>query len=161
MADAQLLDPFNLRVIDQIRRVDQTTLAFYEPWVVFDFGADTALADTGDPNAGLSFHDYCLPGGLGAGTLPAQGDACGVEEGLPFQNAEDHIAATGDTSLLTEFSATNDEATNDRLVEHGRRRDGRLADLALLRVRRPHDPGRRGRPIHRHRCDEGSARATT
>jgi endoglycosylceramidase len=115
--DANPLGKFTDRVIKRIREVDRSTLAFYEPWVTFDFGAATSLPDTGDAHAAMSFHDYCLPGGLGAGTLPAQGTACGVEEGLPFSNADDHSASTGDAALLTEFGATDDLDTIGRLVK--------------------------------------------
>ena len=67
------LAPFNERVIDAIRGVDPETLVFYEPLVTFDFGADSKLPDTGDPAAGFSFHNYCLPGALGG---PGSGPAC-------------------------------------------------------------------------------------
>ena len=63
--DETTLGPFNERVIDAIRTVDPETLIFYEPLVTFDFSADSKLPDTGDPAAGFSFHNYCLPGALG------------------------------------------------------------------------------------------------
>jgi endoglycosylceramidase len=115
--DSTALTSFVTRTIAAIRKADPTTLAFYEPLVTFDFGASTSLADTGDPNAAMSFHDYCLPAGLGAGTLPAQGSGCRLEENLPFANADAHAAKTGDALLLTEFGATDDLDTLTRVTD--------------------------------------------
>ena len=114
--DADPLGEFTERVVDRIRHVDRTTLAFYEPWVTFDFGADTSHPDTGDANAAMSYHVYCLPAGLGAGTLPLVGDACEVEEDLVYANADDHAEGTGDALLLTEFGATDDLEVIDRVA---------------------------------------------
>jgi endoglycosylceramidase len=114
--DASPLGEFSSRVIDRIRTVDRTSLAFYEPWVTFDFGAQTAHPDTGDRHAAMSFHDYCLPAGLGAGTLPAAGTGCGAAENLVFDNADAHSDSTGDALLLTEFGATDDLDTLRRLT---------------------------------------------
>jgi endoglycosylceramidase len=115
--DASLLGAFSKRVIHRIRQVDPRTLAFYEPWVTFDFGAQTAHPDTGDAHAAMSFHDYCLPAGLGAGTLPAQGTGCGTEENLAFDNADAQSARTGDALLLTEFGATDNLDTLRRIAD--------------------------------------------
>jgi endoglycosylceramidase len=115
--DAAPLGEFTSRVLERIRRVDRTTLAFYEPWVTFDFGADTAHPDTGDANAAMSYHVYCLPAGLGFGTLPLVGDACEVEEDLVYANADTQSEQTGDALLLTEFGATDDLAVIDRVAD--------------------------------------------
>jgi endoglycosylceramidase len=61
----------------------------------------------------MSFHDYCLPGAIG---LPT-GDACSIAENLPFQNADSHSQATGDAQLLTEFGATDDLPTIERIID--------------------------------------------
>ena len=110
--DATTLTQFTNRVIARIRQVDPGTLAFYEPLLTFDFGALTWHGDTGDPQAGFSFHDYCLPGAFGGPT----GDACQAAEDLPFQNADDRSHQTGDALLLPEFGATDDLATLARIV---------------------------------------------
>lgn len=115
--DASPLGEFSKRVIKRIRAVDRKTLAFYEPWVVFDFGAATSV-DSGDPRAALSFHDYCLPAGVGAGTLPGAGAGCGVEEDLVFNNADDQSDRTGDGQLLTEFGATDDLESIQRVIDY-------------------------------------------
>lgn len=105
--DSTTLTDFSRRVLDAIRAVDPSTLVFYEPLVLFDFGADTAHGDLGDPGAGFSFHDYCLG---------AAGPACEPLEELVLENAERHVAATGDVPFLTEYGATDDLDTIERLV---------------------------------------------
>ena len=118
--DGTTLAPFNERVIDAIRGVDPETLIFYEPLVTFDFGADSKLPDTGDPAAGFSFHNYCLPGSLGG---PGSGPACEPLEDLVFANADKQSTETGDVPFLTEFGATDDLETIGRIV--------RLADAHM------------------------------
>jgi endoglycosylceramidase len=111
--DAAELTDFTNRVIAQIRKADRTTLAFYEPLLTFDFGANTSLGDTGDAHAGFSFHVYCLPGAFGGPT----GEACQEAEDLPFQNADTRADETGDALLMTEFGATDDLATLRRIID--------------------------------------------
>src|SRR6266542_4617901 len=103
--DATTLTDFTKRVIASIRKVDHGTLAFYEPLLTFDFGAETSMGDTGDENAGFSFHDYCLPGAFGG---PGSGDGCEQPEDLVFQNADARADQVGDALLLSEFGASND-----------------------------------------------------
>jgi endoglycosylceramidase len=110
--DAAQLTEFTKRVIARIRKADRTTLAFYEPLLTFDFGANTSLGDVGGRHAGISFHVYCLPGAFGGPT----GDACQSAEDIPFQNADAHSAETGDAELMTEFGATDDLATLGRIT---------------------------------------------
>jgi endoglycosylceramidase len=43
--------------------------------------------------------------------------SCEVFDDLVFQNAEDHATAVGDTLLLSEFGATDDLDTIERMVE--------------------------------------------
>jgi endoglycosylceramidase len=109
---AQFID----RTIKAIRTVDPDTLAFYEPQVLFNDGADTNLPDTGDAHAAMSFHDYCLTSDSGGPTL-----SCREFDDLVFQNAEKHAAATGDALLLTEFGATGDEAVLTPMAERADR----------------------------------------
>src|SRR4051794_19019563 len=56
--DAQLT-AMSTRVSNAIRQVDGTHVTWWEPNVLFDFGAGTKHGDTG-PRAGMSFHAYCL-----------------------------------------------------------------------------------------------------
>ena len=111
--DSTTLTDFSLRVLDAIRTVDPATLVFYEPLVTFDFGADTGHGDTGDPSAGFSFHNYCLPGAFGG---PGSGPACEPLEDMVFDNAERQAAETGDVPFLTEYGATDDLETIERIV---------------------------------------------
>jgi endoglycosylceramidase len=120
--DAGPLTEFSKRTIAAIRGVDDETLVFWEPLLTFDFGAATAHGDTGDENAGFSFHDYCIAGALGSVGIPLsafgvpEGTTCAELEELVFQNAAGVSERTGDVPFLTEFSATDDAETNERLL---------------------------------------------
>jgi endoglycosylceramidase len=111
--DTTSLSRFTGKAIAAIRGAGGRRLVFYEPLLTFDFGAQTWLPDTGDAGAAMSFHDYCLPGAIG---LPT-GDACSTVENMPFQNADSRSQATGDAQLLTEFGATDDLATIERIID--------------------------------------------
>jgi endoglycosylceramidase len=106
-SDAQL-GAFYSRVISAIRAVDRRHLIFYEPSVVFDFGATTHLPPLAGSDLGMSFHDYCLS----AGTDPG---ACSRSEQLVIANALARSASTGGALLLSEFGAT-DNLTDLRRV---------------------------------------------
>jgi endoglycosylceramidase len=94
---------FITRMITAIRQVDPSTLAFYEPQVFFNNGAETHLADTGDAHAAMSFHDYCVAAAEGGGGY----GNCGQFDDLVFANANKRAETTGDALLLTEFGATD------------------------------------------------------
>src|SRR3954470_20183778 len=94
---------FIKRTIAAIRAADPTTLAFYEPNVIFNDGAKTNVGDTGDAHAAMSFHDYCLTSDSGGPTF-----GCDTLDDMVFANADEHAKATGDALLLTEFGATTD-----------------------------------------------------
>jgi endoglycosylceramidase len=111
--DETTLAPFNERMIAAIRGVDRETMIFYEPLVTFDFGADSKLPDTGDPAAGFSFHNYCLPAAFGG---PGSGPSCEPLEDSVFANADRQSEETGDVPFLTEFGATDDLDTIERIV---------------------------------------------
>ena len=101
--DQTVLAPFMHKVIVAIHRVDPRVVTYYEPNVLFDFGAETWLGKPGDAQSGMSFHDYCFPGFAG---LP-----CQTAEQRVFQNAQAQSRRTGDALLLTEFGASNDLST--------------------------------------------------
>ena len=104
--DGQSLAPFYSRVISRIRAAEPQKLVWYEPNVIFNFGADTRLPSPGDGAAGLSFHVYCATGQL---ALPGLGSlTCPQLDELVFQNAERRSQATGDALLLSEFGAVDD-----------------------------------------------------
>ena len=120
--DAGPLTAFSNRVIDRIREVDRRTLVFWEPLLTFDFGAQTHHGDTGDGEAGFSFHNYCLPAGIGFGAPP--GASCDLLEELVFDNADEVSARTGDVPFLTEFGASDDLDDTERVA--------RLADEHMV-----------------------------
>lgn len=94
------LAPFEGKAMQAIRQADQRHLLFYEPFLTTDFGAPVRMPDpTGDPNAGMSFHDYCLGP---VHTCPA--------------NGFDSTRAESTVGLVTEFGATDDQATLARVT---------------------------------------------
>ena len=105
--DNNVLVPFYRSLIAAIRRADPGKLLWYEPNVIFNFGADTNIPAMGDPSLGMSFHLYCLAG-LVAGT---GGLACPALDEQVLQNADKHAHSTGDALMLSEFGATDDLAT--------------------------------------------------
>jgi endoglycosylceramidase len=108
-ASTQELGAFYSRVIAAIRTVDRRHLIFYEPFVLFNFGAQTELPKFSDPNLGMSFHDYCQ-------SNPATDvTACATDEQLPVTNAVARSLATGDALVETEFGATDDLADLGRV----------------------------------------------
>ena len=102
--DNNTLAPFYRSLTAAIRKTDRQKLLWYEPNVVFNFGADTNIPQLGDPSLGMSFHVYCLAG-LVAGTA---GLGCPAIDERVFQNADKHAQATGDALMLSEFGATDD-----------------------------------------------------
>ena len=112
--DTEFLEPFSERVIAAIRTVDPKTMVWYAPLLIFDFGSDTSHGDTGDPNAGFAFNMYCLAEGSADG---APSEACETGYGLTLANAEAQSAETDDALLLTEFAATQNIPTVERVVE--------------------------------------------
>jgi endoglycosylceramidase len=96
------LEAFDKRVLAAIRAADPRTLVWAEPYVLFNQGAGTMVGALGDPNVGFSFHDYCL-----VAEQPGSDTACAKSDDLVFQHALDHVAATKEALMLTEFGATD------------------------------------------------------
>jgi endoglycosylceramidase len=109
---------FYRRAIAAIRQADPDGIVWYEPNVIFNFGAKTNVPDTGDARAGFSFHDYCLT--TFQGQDPKERD-CDAFDDLVFRNALDHAGRMGDTLLLTEFGATEDLGSIRRMVDRADR----------------------------------------
>lgn len=99
-SDAKL-HAFSAKMISAIREADRRHLVFYEPYVLFNFGAGTTIGPFGDPKLGFSFHDYCLSAGSSDSN-----EGCDTPDDLVFANADAHAERTGDALLLTEFGAT-------------------------------------------------------
>ncbi len=114
--DLLVLTPFTKRVLAAIRSVDRRSLVWYAPHLFFDFGTATYHGDTGDEAAGFAFNDYCLPGDPAPDGEPEE-EGCRALEQRVFDNAEQHSAATGDALLLTEFAATDNIPTIERMTD--------------------------------------------
>jgi endoglycosylceramidase len=114
--DATKLAPFMRASIDAIHRVDPTHLAFYEPWLTFDYGAPTSLGRFAGRMSGMSFHDYCLAT-VGAPETPPTRTLCNslVEERV-VANALAQAKTSGDALLLSEFGATTDTTELDEIL---------------------------------------------
>jgi endoglycosylceramidase len=113
--EQNFLGPMEKKAIDAIRTVDHRHIVWYEPVVTSQFGTAYTIPDSGDPNAGMSFHDYCLSGALG---IPAVGGlSCPELESLSLDNARQRADLNGDTLMLSEWGATADKATIKRMVD--------------------------------------------
>ncbi len=117
--DTGSLVPFYKRVIAAIRSADPGKLLWYEPNVLFNFGADSAVAGLGDRSAGFSFHVYCVPGSFTISAFNNLG--CPQLDDHVFSNADAHARATGDALMLSEFGATDDLTTIRQNVEQADR----------------------------------------
>jgi endoglycosylceramidase len=106
--DGGAMGPFYRRVFDRIRAVESQKLIWYEPNVLFNFGADTNVPALGDPAAGFSFHFYCTPG---LAVAPYNLASCDVQNDHVLANADKRAQATRDALILSEFGATDDLAT--------------------------------------------------
>lgn len=114
--DQQSLNPFYHRVLQALRTVDRNTLVWYEPNVIFNNGAATYAGPLSDPQAGFAFHDYCL-------IEPQTGSpaGCGIPDDLVFTNAVNHVTATGEALMETEFGATDDTGYLTAMVQRADR----------------------------------------
>lgn len=96
-----VLAPFEAKAMNAIRRVDGKHLLFFEPPLTNDFGPPNYVPNpTGDPQAGLSFHDYCF----------GKVDTC-ITNGLGRAVADD-VAG-----VVTEFGATTNAARLTTLTD--------------------------------------------
>ncbi|WP_158675790.1 cellulase family glycosylhydrolase [Nocardia stercoris] len=94
------LASFEGKAMTAIRQADPRHILFYEPFLTTDFGAPVAISNpTGDPNAGMSFHDYCL------GPIRTCPD-----------NGFDRTRADDTVGVVTEFGATDDRAILGRVT---------------------------------------------
>jgi endoglycosylceramidase len=110
--DATTLTDFSRKAVDAIRVGDPNRLTFYEPTLIFGFGAPTGHGDPGDPNAGMSFHNYCI-----TATASSDPPECAESVERVLDNADAHGAAQGDALLMTEFGATDLPEAMDRIAD--------------------------------------------
>ena len=116
--DSGALGPFYRRVLDRIRAVERQKLIWYEPNVLFNFGADTNVPALGDRAAGFSFHLYCTPG---LAAPPYNLASCDEQNEHVLSNADKRAQTTGDALMLSEFGATDDLATIRSNLAHADR----------------------------------------
>jgi endoglycosylceramidase len=116
--DQTQLTAFSNRVIAGVRAGDPRRLVFYEPNLQFDVGAATGHGKVDDPNAGMTFHNYCLGAAPGLPAVPDPVNACrDLGETLVFRNADAHSEATGAALLLSEFGDTKNADIHRRLAD--------------------------------------------
>ena len=119
--DTQVLQPFYEHVVAGIRAADARSIVWWEPNVTNDFGAANGvgtITPIGDPasNQGISFHAYCLIGGLAPGVSRTNDPACPTQEQLAFQNQVGAAARNGSGLFLTEFGASDESADIARVA---------------------------------------------
>ncbi len=110
--DTNELASFYRRVIARIRGEDKGHLVFYEPHVLFNFGADTNLPQLQFRGLGFSFHDYCL-----VGLVQGAPRSCDELDERVFDNADAHAVRANAALLLSEFGATDDVAELTRIAD--------------------------------------------
>jgi endoglycosylceramidase len=117
--DQTRLTAFSNRMARAIRPADPRRIVWYEPNLQFDLGAATGHGKLADPNAGFSFHNYCLAAAPGLPQLPFDplGLCQNLGERLVFENARRHRERTGAALLLTEFGDTDDPAIVGRVAD--------------------------------------------
>lgn len=106
--DASRLRPAMAAMIHAVHSVDPRALAFFEPWVDFDYGAPTGIGKVASGPVGMSFHDYCL-GTLGIPSIPGEQAVCNLAvEERAMANAMHQADTYGSALLLTEFGSSTD-----------------------------------------------------
>lgn len=104
-SDQNTLRPAMARLVRAVHAVDPSRLAFFEPWLPFDYGAPTAVGKVAPGRVGMSFHDYCL-GTIGVSAVPGEQTLCddAVEQRV-MANALHQGDTYGAALMLTEFGA--------------------------------------------------------
>lgn len=107
-SDQDTLRPAMAKLVHAVHAVDPTRLAFFEPWLPFDYGAPTAVGKVAPGRVGMSFHDYCL-GTVGVSSVPGEQTLCSrLVEQRVMANALHQADAYGSALMLTEFGAETD-----------------------------------------------------
>jgi endoglycosylceramidase len=114
------LTAFSNLVANAIRQVDPRTIVYYEPFATnFNAGFPTLHGDLDTDQVGFSFHVYGCPSSLVPFVLPEEiTTLCGpLAEDRVYDNADSQATTYGHTPLVTEFGATDDLATIDRVAD--------------------------------------------
>ena len=106
--DRSGLDRYYAKAVAAIRAHDKRHLVFAEPYVLFNFGLSTThvALPPGEKDGGLSFHMYT---------------ASPNDEPAVLDHAVAWSHSSGGALLETEFGATTDTATIDRMIEEADR----------------------------------------
>lgn len=109
--DESGLDQYYAKAVAAIRAHDKRHIVFAEPYVLFNFGLSTThvALPAGEKNGGLSFHMYT---------------ASPTDEPAVLEHAIAWSKSTGGALLETEFGATTDTTSIDRMINE--------ADQALV-----------------------------
>jgi endoglycosylceramidase len=107
------LGPLEAKVVRAIRRVDRTHTVWYEPVVTANSGNPYYTPRPPDSNVGFNFHDYCA---VGTANPP-----CDALEQTTVDHAVEHAVAGHEPALLSEFGATDDLPTIERMVDRSDR----------------------------------------
>jgi endoglycosylceramidase len=126
--DTLKLQAMQEHVLAGIREVDPANVVWFEPNVIFNSGAQSQLGTlrpiAPEANLGLSWHDYCLHGGVLQSVGIENAPLCEQLHRLDFDNAEIVTARIGAAGLVTEFGATDDLSVLESIT--------RLADEYLV-----------------------------
>ncbi len=109
--DAQL-HAMQVRVASRIRSVDPVTQVWYEPFSTFNSVADTTMPRFDVPRSVFSFHAYCTVEGVTLRYDPS----CEGSDRTVLDRAERRMARDGVPGVLSEFGATTDLRTLERIA---------------------------------------------
>jgi endoglycosylceramidase len=123
--DRRFLGPFQTRLARAIRAHDEESLVWYEPHLLFDFGAPSYLrrAPADVAPAGFTFHAYCRKATGGYGARPnAESRSpfykmCAGEDRRVFANAERTAKSVGGPPLFGEFGDSQDRRHVERMMD--------------------------------------------
>ncbi len=115
------MSAFYQHVIPQIRAVDANTPIYYEGSLLSGGGMALDI-DIDEPNAVLSFHNYCLLTVVGAmagqSSIPLLPDlTCPQFETLTFDNAQRQAQNQNHPAVLTEFGSVTDMSAVQRVAD--------------------------------------------
>lgn len=122
--DRQLLAPLQDRLARAVRRHDDRSIVWYEPHLLFDFGAPSHLPRPPEDvaPAGFTFHAYCrrATGGHGARANAESRSpfykTCAAEDRRVFRNAERSARTIGGPPLFGEFGDSTDRRHVERML---------------------------------------------
>jgi endoglycosylceramidase len=103
------LSPYYDRVVAALRKIDRNDMIWYEPQVGFDFGFPTFVVPPKAPNLGFAYHDYCP-------LADPTSASCARIDRQVQKYARDHVDATHNALLETEFGSVTDPTTLVRLT---------------------------------------------